>query len=66
MQFSKNRMEKNSEDDLNIYSNRKFSFQLSYDEHAIDIRWYNITSSPKALIATNQRMYIVDKNLAIL
>lgn len=66
LQFSKNRVDKYSEDDLSIYSNRKYSFQLSYDEHVVDICWFGTPNVPKSVIATNQRIYIVDKNLGIL
>lgn len=70
LQFSKNRSEqKYSEDDFQIYQNRKYSFKLAYDEKVIDIRWYSFSSSsggnPKAVIVSNQRIYIVDKNLSI-
>ena len=82
LQLSKNRSEKQSEDDFQIHSNRKYCFQLAYGEQVLDIKWYNYgkpddseakgveeagkKENPKAVIATNQRIYIVDKNLSIL
>ena len=71
LQFSKNKADsKYAEDDFGIYSNRKYSFQLSYDERVMDVRWFNFkytdSNKAKAVIASNQRIYIVDKNLSVL
>lgn len=103
IQFSKNRSESRfNEEEFSIFQNRNYSFQLSYDERLVDLRWFNLfaksgdlnqqqfasslssiesqsaglrssrTSNdpnkpkPKAVIATNQRICIVDRNLGIL
>lgn len=42
IQFNRNRTDKHSEDDFQIYANRKYCFQLAYDEQVLDIKWYNL------------------------
>ena len=43
IQFSKNRSESRfNEEEFGIFQNRNYSFQLSYDERLIDLRWFNL------------------------
>ena len=112
LQFSKNKGERNSDDDFGLYSNRKYAFKLAYDERVVDVKWIvtanasmgdgsprggkhgspargsrtnnfedlgsasksklsstgslSSSSTFKAVIVTNQRIYIVDKHLSII
>jgi hypothetical protein len=68
LRFSKNRLEVNKPSDYSILAQTKYSFKLSFDEKVFDLQWlYNQSlSEVKGAIASNQRVCIVDQNLAII
>lgn len=73
MTFSKNRIEKNNIGDFDILLNRKYSLKLAYDERVLDVKWTGFSADfasfsdrqLKGVVATNQRIYIVDDKLAV-
>jgi hypothetical protein len=70
--FSKNRVDKNEVSDYGILVSRNYGLKLSYDERVFDVKWTGFASDfasvdkqIKGVVATNQRIYIVDDKLAV-
>ena len=70
--FSKNRLDKKDVGDFDILVNRSYGLKLAYDERVFDVRWTGFSSDfvgvdkqLKGVVATNQRIYIVDDKLCV-
>lgn len=70
--FSKNRLDKHEVSDFEILFNRSYGLKLAYDERVLDVKWTGFSCDftqtdrhVKGLVATNQRVYIVDDKLAV-